>query len=152
MRKSAVATVSALVFLIAGPLPAADPIPDSDLGLSRTSVFDTPVPAPYDYDGSAPAIPAMNIDEVPVIPHEIRVFEKITIGRNRCLRCHLLPEKIDMPLEEGDPTPMPANHFYRLPTADDVTAQVAGGRWVCTQCHVAQADTPPLVDNTALDD
>jgi len=152
MRKSAVATVSALVFLIAGPLPAADPIPDSGLGLSRTSVFDTPVPDAYDYDGSAPVLPAMSVDEVPVIPHEIRDFEKITVGRNRCLRCHLVPEMIDKPLEEGDATPMPANHYFRLPSAADVTAQVDGGRWVCTQCHVAQADTAPLVGNTALDD
>lgn len=139
------------ILLGIGLAVAGDPVPDSELGLSRTSVFDTPVPAAFDHDGSAAPLPALSADEAPVIPHEVRTHERITIARNRCLRCHLIPEQIGQAVPEGESTPIPANHYSRLP-AEGVTPQVDGGRWVCTQCHVAQADAPPLVANRALDD
>jgi cytochrome c-type protein NapB len=148
MRSHAAVFAGILVF---GLALAADPVPDSELGLSPTSVFDTPVPEPFDFDGSADALPALSVEEAPVIPHEIRSFERITIARNRCLRCHLIPEQIGQAVDEGEATPIPANHFLRLPEGDQ-KAQLDGGRWVCTQCHVGQADAPPLVGNRAVDE
>jgi nitrate reductase cytochrome c-type subunit len=138
-----------LAVVLAAPAVAEDEIADRDLGLSRTSVFDTPEPAAYGYDGSAPAIPAMSALDVPVIPHEIRQLEKITVERNRCLNCHLDPELIGKTVPEGEPTPIPASHYLGDPATSE-SPQVAGARWVCTQCHVAQSDTDPLVRNTTV--
>jgi nitrate reductase cytochrome c-type subunit len=148
MRSLATAIAGILFF---GVALAADPIPDSELGLSRTSVFDTPVPEGYDFDGSAEPLPNLSTEEAPVIPHEVRSFEKITVGQNRCLRCHLLPEQIGAVLEEGEATPIPLNHYLRPPEPGQ-KAQLDGGRWVCTQCHVAQANAPALVGNRAIDE
>mgnify|MGYP001814849287 FL=1 len=69
MRSLATAIAGILFF---GVALAADPIPDSELGLSRTSVFDTPVPEGYDFDGSAEPLPNLSTEEAPVIPHEVR--------------------------------------------------------------------------------
>jgi cytochrome c-type protein NapB len=140
----------AIAVAVAGPAVAEDEIADRDLGLSRTSVFDTPEPAAYGFDGTAPVIPAMSDLDVPVIPHEIRQFEKITVERNRCLKCHLEPDLIGQPVPEGEPTPIPADHYLGDPAASE-TPQLAGARWVCTQCHVAQSDTDPLVRNTTVE-
>ena len=139
-----------LATILAGLAQGGEEIADSQIGLSRTSVFDTPEPAPYDYDGTAPAIPAMAPSDVPVIPHDTRDFEKITIGRNRCLRCHLLPELIGKPLPEDEATPIPASHYEGDPVANP-EAQIAGERWVCTQCHVSQSNSEELVRNTAVE-
>ena len=146
MRMKAAALAGILFF---GFALAADPIPDSDLGLSRTSVFDTPLPEPFDYDGSAGLLPALSADEPPMIPHEIRSFEQITVSRNRCLRCHLLPEQVGETVAEGDATPIPADHYLSLPEGDQ-PAKLDGGRWVCTQCHVSQSNSEQLVRNTTV--
>lgn len=134
----------------AGLAMAGEEISDKDLGLSKTSVFDTPEPQVFVFDGAAPLIPPMSALQAPVIPHPIRYFGKITVERNRCLECHLLPDQIGMTVTPGDPTPIPASHYVGDPTASE-TPQVAGGRWVCIQCHVAQSDTEPLVGNTTVE-
>ena len=82
----------ATVILAPGTAAAGDPIPDDTLGLSQTSVFDTPVPEGYDYEGSASRIDLQSSQQAPVIPHEMRAYETITTGRNRCLRCHMEPD------------------------------------------------------------
>lgn len=139
-----------VIIALATVAVAGEEIADSDMGLSQTSVFDTPAPAPFGYDGSAPAIPPLSPLEVPVIPHKIRDFEKITLERNRCLGCHLLPELIGEELPAGEATPMPASH-YAGNVAEDPETPVAGSRWVCTQCHVAQANAELLVRNTSVE-
>jgi len=141
-----------VVSLVAiGPVAAEEEVSDDQMGLSRTSVFATPEPEAFKYDGSASEIPALDQFEVPVIPHKVHDFEKITADQNRCTYCHVQPEMIGQPVEEGEPTPMPADHYASDPATTDSPA-VAGGRWVCTQCHVPQADTPPLVGNTTMQD
>ena len=47
-----------------GLVLAAGEIPDKDLGLSRTSVFDTPQPEAYGFDGTAPSIAPMTALDV----------------------------------------------------------------------------------------
>lgn len=138
-----------IVLAVTGLAIAEEQIPDKDLGLSKTSVFDTPEPQAFIFDGAAPAIPPMNALEVPVIPHPIRYFEKITVERNRCLKCHLLPDDIGAAVASDEPTPIPASHYVSDPAGGE-EPQLAGDRWVCTQCHVAQADTEPLVENTTV--
>jgi cytochrome c-type protein NapB len=142
-------TALAAAMVVAGPAAADDPIPDDALGLSRTSVFDTPVPEAYDYEGSASRIDLQTSRQAPVIPHEMRAYESITTGRNRCLRCHMEPALIGTEIPAGEATPMPADHYLQLGD-DENTAKVSGSRWVCTQCHVGQVNVAPLVDNSSV--
>ena len=140
--------VSFASLAIAGIVLAQDSIPDKDLGLSQTSVFDTPEPEPFRYDGSAAEITPMSHLDAPVIPHRIRDYEKITTSDNRCLFCHLQPEAIGKPVAEHEVPPLPASHYLDEKDEEGLP-KLAGGRWVCTQCHVAQADTEPLVPNSS---
>ncbi|MBT4888212.1 MAG: nitrate reductase cytochrome c-type subunit [Rhodospirillales bacterium] len=76
----------------------------------------------------------------PLIPHKVAKY-KINLKANRCLKCH---DKANYKEEES---PMVGKSHY----VDD--AGVEGdklnmGRYFCTQCHVPQADTSPLVSNT----
>jgi cytochrome c-type protein NapB len=50
---------------------------------------------------------------------------------------------------KGQATSMPASH-YTDHRADDgkMAKDLAGARYVCTQCHVPQANVKPLVTNT----
>jgi len=141
--------VIAVAGAVAGLAMAGDEILEKDLGLSRTSVFETPEPAPYGYDGSASEIPPLSPLEVPVIPHKTKDFERITLGRNRCMTCHLQPEMIGKAVPAGEPTPIPISHFRKDATGA-ATEELAGSRWVCTQCHVAQANTELLVGNSTV--
>lgn len=132
------------------PATGQDGIPDSELGLTQTSVFDTPEPESYAYDGDASNIKLLSSDQAPVIPHEVRDYERITTGRNRCLRCHMEPDLIGTEVAAGEATPMPADHYLQL-GSDGGDAKVNGSRWVCTQCHVGQANIAPLVGNSSVE-
>ena len=129
---------------------AADEIPDSSMGLSKTSVFDTPTPEPFEYEDIVPEYQRPVFEAAPVIPHKSRIFEQIRRDRNQCMRCHVIPEKVGEAPGEGEPKPMPADHYERLESEGE-PARVHGGHWVCTQCHVAQANIGPLVPNSAGD-
>ena len=142
-------TALAAAMVVSGPAAGEDPIPDEDLGLSRTSVFDTPVPEAYAYEGTASRIELQTHRQAPVIPHEMRAYETITTGRNRCLRCHMEPALIGTDVPAGEATPMPADHYLQLGN-EGAAAKVSGSRWVCTQCHVGQVNVAPLVDNSSV--
>jgi nitrate reductase (cytochrome), electron transfer subunit len=85
----------------------------------------------------------------PIIPHSIEEFLPIRIDANECLDCHVDAELVGLPVEEGDPTPAPASHFIDLRAAPEtMTQQLIGARYFCDQCHVSQAATDPLVENS----
>lgn len=126
--------------------PQAKPVPDRDLGLSRTSVFEVPSPPLFKVEDSAPGDKALpkriNRDYPPVIPHGTGDFLPITRASNLCMDCHAVAG----PKKKGEATPVPASHYinYRLdPKAQ--AKQVAGARYVCISCHVERTDAPPLV-------
>lgn len=127
---------------------AAQAVPDTELGLQKGSVFEPapppPVQANESFPGDRPALRAPHPEAPPPVPHAIADFLPITRGDNACVDCHWLEEK-----EEGLPTPIPESHFIDYRNAPDaVGEEVVGSRWVCTACHVAQTDNPPLVGNT----
>jgi nitrate reductase cytochrome c-type subunit len=129
--------------------PASPPVADRDLGLSRTSVFDTPAPPAYHDEASPPGdrpLPARPSRETPpVVPHAVGDFLPITTAQNMCVDCHL----VDGPKKKGDPTPVPASHFFDQRRAPGLKgAKVAGARWVCISCHVSRTDAPSLVGST----
>lgn len=123
-------------------------VPDSSLGLSKTSVFDAPVPprpVPNQAEpGDNPLQPPAHPKQPPVIPHAVDEFLPIAAGDNQCLDCHAVEEE-----EPGEPTPIPRSHYVdQRRTPGQVGDQVAGARYVCVSCHVARTDSPPLVANT----
>jgi nitrate reductase cytochrome c-type subunit len=123
--------------------------PDSEIGLSKTSVFDTPSPAPVAENETMPGetevIPRDNSEGPPAIPHGIGDFLPITASENLCVDCHALEEKV-----EGGPTPIPQSHYVDMRNAPDEPGdELAGARYVCISCHVSLTETTPLVPNTA---
>jgi len=113
--------------------------------LTGNSPPTTPVPAP--------PVPRSVIDDVrrsrnypeqpPVIPHAIEGYQ-ITLRANQCLTCHARQ------FIEGSGAPMiSVTHF--MDREGQVLADVTPRRYVCTACHVSQADIQPLVRNTFRD-
>lgn len=76
----------------------------------------------------------------PIIPHKIEK-EQINNSKNTCLRCHAWPNN----KKEGAP---PVSETHYRDRDGNITNDVAGTRWFCTQCHVPQTTAKPLVENT----
>ncbi len=130
----------------AGDAPATS-VSDLELGLRKGSLFEVPVPPVVQrnqsFPGERPALLRAHPEAPPVTPHGTADFLPITREQNVCTDCHLTDEKV-----EGGPTPIPESHFVDLRDApDEVRDEIAGSRWVCTACHVAQTANPPLVGN-----
>jgi cytochrome c-type protein NapB len=75
----------------------------------------------------------------PLIPHSIKAYT-INLKANKCLNCH----------REGKAGKKPApkvseSHFMNRD--GEKLADVSASRYFCTQCHVEQFETPPLVEN-----
>ena len=126
---------------------------DSQLGLEKTSVFDTPDPVLAGFSAGEPGEnetwDAYFSEAPPMIPHQIEEFLPIRFGENFCMECHDAPDGIGVEQEEGDATPMPASHYTDLRNdPGTMTDEVIGARFTCTQCHAQQADAEPLVANT----
>lgn len=126
-------------------------VDDSDLGLIKASVFDTPTPTPPDYAAPPPGVPVTEAPRYfpgapPIIPHNITGLVPITGQMNACLGCHDKPDMIGKQAA-GMPTPMSASH-YSDPWAPTGGKKLSGARYNCTQCHAQQADAQPLVENT----
>lgn len=110
-------------------------------------------PVPIDQESAPPPIlneinddkrQARNYPEQPpVIPHQIRDYQ-ITLNANKCLSCH------SRQFTAQSQAPMISiTHF--MDREGQVLASVTPRRYFCTQCHVTQADTAPLVENQFKD-
>jgi nitrate reductase (cytochrome), electron transfer subunit len=140
-----------VILLVAGAVAAGDPVDDSELGLSKTSVFDTPSPEAFTYTESFPgtneALPRAYTGAPPQIPHRISNYVPVTAKSNQCLGCHDKPELIGK-ATKGLPTPMPKGHYaQRFSLTKKSPKTLDNAIFVCTQCHVPQADVKPLVEN-----
>ena len=130
------------------PPLAPGAITDRSLGLSKTSVFEVPDPLKWAFVKESPGgndrLPRAYPGAPPRIPHDVAGYLPITVARNGCLKCH----DIAKAATEDDPTPIPASHHVDLRNAPGVhQKEIAGARWVCTSCHVPQAQVPPPVGN-----
>ncbi len=128
-------------------------IDESSMGLSKTSVFDDPSPTPFAYSESNPGtndfLPVAYPGAPPQISHGIEKFVPVTTENNQCVSCHDNPGLSEKP-QKGLPTPMPESHYTDLRSASDKPKkEMIGSRYVCTQCHVPQAEVKPLVENTS---
>lgn len=82
-------------------------------------------------------------EQPPVIPHSIEGYQ-LSVNTNRCLSCH------KREFTQGSGAPMISVTHY-MTREGQMLADVSPRRYFCTECHVPQADTAPLVDNTFID-
>ena len=126
-------------------------IDELNMGLSKTSVFDTPTPNVYTYSDAKPGYNdrlARAWEELPpLIPHKTEEFLPVVMDDNQCLECHDVPKYIGKPFNtdrtKKSKSPMSSNHYV-----DDTHEEVTGARFNCMQCHVPVSNAAPLVDNT----
>ena len=78
--------------------------------------------------------------EPPLIPHSIRSYQ-ITRNFNQCMDCHAWTKA-----RETGATKVSVTHFRDAGGKELIN--ISPRRYVCTSCHVTQADVPPLVGNT----
>ena len=134
---------------------AAKPVKDSSLGLSKTSVNDSPESEKFSYSdkfpGTSNVLPRAYPGAPAQIPHDIESFLPVTTKNNACKMCHHNPAMMGKKVK-GQATAIPASHYTDLRHAPGkVTTELIGARYVCTQCHVPQANVKPLVTNTFND-
>lgn len=123
-------------------------VPDRDLGLRKAALGDDPVPAAVVFAGEAPgnnkALPRSYDGAPPLIPHSLDGVVPITREENLCLLCHASGGT-----DPADPPQVPRSHLIDWRAAPGtVRDKVAGARYACTACHVAQSSAPALVRNT----
>ncbi|MDA7964425.1 nitrate reductase cytochrome c-type subunit [Ruegeria sp.] len=75
----------------------------------------------------------------PLIPHSVEQYQ-IDTRTNQCLSCHDWTKAG----ERNAPTLSMTHYLDRDGVELD---HIAGTRYFCNQCHVPQADAPPLVEN-----
>lgn len=80
------------------------------------------------------------VQQPPLIPHSVEGY-KVNLKFNKCLTCHSWAN-----YKEAKATKISQTHFSDRQGHD--LANVAARRYFCTQCHVPQVDTKPLVENT----
>jgi len=125
------------------------------LGLSTTHLFAEQVrslrgTAPLDELSKAASINKVQNDREPIerdyvqqpplIPHKIKGY-KINKKFNKCLTCHSWAN-----YKEAGATKISQTHFSDR--ENNVLANIAARRYFCTQCHVPQVSSDPLVENT----
>ena len=151
MIKSKLVVTVALTLIAGFVLTRSDSdvkgIPDRDLGLGQSSVFEVSSPDLVAGNDSAPGehapIARFQPEAPPLVPHGVTDWLPITLDSNSCIDCHQVDVK-----EEGEPTPIPPSHFIDLRRQpDQMGDSVVGSRWNCIACHVSVSDAPLLVEN-----
>lgn len=139
-------TVAAWVVTAYAPCQAG-PVADNEIGLSKTSVFDNPAPKVFQYPKTKPAaataLPVAWNGAPPQIPHAIDAMLPIKMDENACLDCHDKPSMMGKK-QKGRPTAMPESHYTKV----EGKWERNNNRYLCTQCHVPQANVKDLVGNT----
>lgn len=131
-----------------GAVTAADAIDELN---AASNVFDTPTPEPFEYSQTKPKkselLPRAYATLPPRIPHRVDEYLPITAADNQCLDCHEDPDLIGK--KKKGKSPMPRDHYVDLrSSSDEMSEEIVGARFNCTQCHVPQSGAPPLVENT----
>ena len=122
-------------------------IPDDDLGLSKTSVYDVPEPIIVNYGGGDPGTNKRAEKSYhtapPMITHSIVDMVPIRQDFNLCKDCHVQPDLLKEKITVGMPIPAPVSHYTNVKKGE-----LYMGRWNCTQCHSPQANVNVLVQST----
>lgn len=144
--------ITSIFFILSVGVQAAPPIKDASLGLSKTSVDDSPASEKFTYStqfpGTSTVLPRAYSGAPPQIPHNIESFLPVSAKNNACKMCHHNPAMIGKKVK-GQATAMPKSHYTDQRHAPGkVSTELVGARYVCTQCHVPQANVKPLVVNS----
>jgi cytochrome c-type protein NapB len=91
------------------------------------------------YVKDRPPIARDYLQQPPLIPHQIEGYT-INIRHNKCLSCHSWAN-----YRSSRATKISQTHFESRDGA--ILANVSARRYFCTQCHVPQVDSAPLVEN-----
>ena len=105
-----------------------------------TPIEKTPEADMYKPMKDAKPLPRDFVQQPPLIPHTIRDYQ-ITRNFNKCMDCHAWNRT-----RETGATKVSVTH-YKTREGQELT-NISPLRYFCTQCHVAQADAKPLVENT----
>jgi len=174
MLKKSLIAMAALSVMALSVSAAEKAIPDEELGLRKTSLFDEKVAPPSVQEnkaapGSAKKFERSYVNAPPLIPHSVEGLLPITAANNSCLGCHMP----DVAKGVGA-TPFSVSHFtdFRPTTKIDAKGNIVKdgkvvkntsdvtiakfrklkklnpARYNCSQCHVPQANVKPLVENT----
>jgi cytochrome c-type protein NapB len=125
----------------AWPATAADPAPVKMQSLRGGLPVDqdmAPVPARQERD-HGPADRDF-VQMPPLIPHTVQGYQ-ITTNFNKCMDCHAWQKA-----KESGATKVSVTHFRER--GGQELDNISPRRYFCTQCHVAQTDAKPLVENT----
>ncbi len=79
------------------------------------------------------------VQQPPLIPHKIKGY-RVNKNANKCLSCHSWKN-----YRESGATKISQTHFEDR--EKHVLANISARRYFCTQCHVPQVVSPPLVKN-----
>jgi cytochrome c-type protein NapB len=140
-----------LFCLFASPV-LADAIDQLNIGIGEDNVFSDATPSAFSYTdtkaGKSELLPLAYSTVPPLIPHTIEKYLPITAEENGCTDCHDKKDKIGKTEHRsGKKIPMPASHYGGFYGKGD-KEEISGARYTCTQCHVAQSNAKPLVENT----
>ena len=146
MAAAVVVVAGAVAWSVVSRDPAG--LPDRELGLRKTPLADDQAPPLVVFAGDTPGsnqrVPRTYVGAPPVIPHSLDGLVPITREDNFCVLCHASGGA-----DTTGPPPVPRSHLIDWRGAPGVVREtVAGARWNCTACHVAQSTSPALVQNT----
>ena len=82
-------------------------------------------------------------EQPPTIPHKIEAYQ-IDKKHNQCMDCHA---RANVGVSQA---PMVSITHY-MDRSGQFLASISARRYFCTQCHVAQLDVKPLVENGFVD-
>ncbi|MGZ8197685.1 MAG: nitrate reductase cytochrome c-type subunit [Burkholderiales bacterium] len=85
-------------------------------------------------------IPREYVQQPPLVPHSIRDY-RITQNFNKCMDCHSWTK-----YQQANATKVSITHFKDRDGTE--LGNISPRRYFCTQCHVPQTETRPLVENT----
>ena len=80
------------------------------------------------------------VQQPPLIPHTTAGYQ-VTRNFNKCMDCHAFQKA-----KASGATKVSVTHFRTRENQE--LDNISPRRYFCTQCHVAQTDAKPLVENT----
>ncbi|OPA76540.1 nitrate reductase cytochrome c-type subunit [Campylobacter pinnipediorum] len=142
-----------LVFLLAACDMPSKTVSDTEIGIRKVELSNEKDVVLKDINWTAaPAGESKKFDRSfenapPFIPHDTEGLVPITKDMNMCVTCHM-PEFA----ADSGATAIPASHLYDIRNKKDLQGVLDDERFVCTTCHVPQANTDtPFKNNFKAD-
>jgi nitrate reductase (cytochrome), electron transfer subunit len=137
----AILLATLLGFTVLAQPPAVPAVPFHD-SLRGTTPLDEEAKPPLLYPTeNQDVIRGLNYaQQPPTIPHKIDNYQ-LDRNANKCLACHARSRA-----QESGAVPVAISHY--LDREGEVSGHLSPRRYFCTQCHVPQADTKPLIGNS----